>query len=221
MADVVILIPVLRRPHRVRPVLESALASTDRARVLFVATRGDTEEIQAIEDAGADLLLVKQIGYPQKINQGVAATDEPLVFLGADDLHFHPGWLEAAEEHISSRTPRVGVVGTQDLCNGRVLKGEHATHMLVTRWYCEQGTIDDPARVLHEGYLHEFVDDEFVATAKHRGAWAFAHDSVVEHLHPDAGKASPTDALYSDRPRRMYYGRRVYRRREHLWTPST
>lgn len=215
-ADVVVLIPVLRRPHRVQPVLDSVMASTDRARVLFIATRGDEAEIQAAQDAGAELLLVNQMEYAPKINQGVRETSEPLVFLGADDLHFHPGWLEAAEALLSDT---VGLVGTQDQCNGRVIRGEHATHMLLARWYCELGTIDEPGKVLHEGYLHEWVDDECVATARHRGAWAFADDSIVEHLHPDVLKA-PVDALYADRRRRMWYGRRIFDRRKHLWTPE-
>jgi hypothetical protein len=148
-----------------------------------------------------------------KINAGVRATRAPLLMFGADDLAFHPGWLPAAQRLMS---PTVGVVGTQDLCNPRVIRGEHATHCLVARWYTRLGSIDNPRQVLHEGYVHEFVDDEFVATARHRGAFAFAHDSIVEHLHPDAGKA-PMDDLYAARRPRMRAGRDVFRHRQHLW----
>jgi hypothetical protein len=46
------------------------------------------------------------------------------------------------------------------------MAGRHSTHSLVTRDYVERfGTIDEAGVVLHEGYPHEFVDDEFVQTA--------------------------------------------------------
>ena len=41
-AELVILVPVLRRPHNVRPLLESVRATTPGARVLFIADPGDT-----------------------------------------------------------------------------------------------------------------------------------------------------------------------------------
>jgi len=141
-------------------------------------------------------------------------TDEPLLFFGADDLHFHPGWLDAARAEFR---PGIGVVGTQDLCNRRVLRGEHATHFLVTREYAELPLIDGGRGPLCEEYPHEFVDDELVGTARHRGAWAFAAGSVVEHLHPDAGKA-PSDELYAAQAERMRRGRPIFNKRRALWT---
>ena len=152
--------------------------------------------------------------YAEKINRGVDLTSEPLLFLGADDLDFRSGWLEAALARLADG---IGVVGTNDLCNPRVIAGEHSTHSLVTREYAALGTIDEPGKLLHEGYPHEFVDDEFVETAKFRGAYAHAGDAIVEHLHPMAGKA-PTDALYSAQRRRMCKGRPIYAKRRSLWT---
>lgn len=215
--ELAILVPVLRRPHRVRPLLDSIEAATPAARVLFIADPDDHAEIAAVgaaqEVPGIDLLILAG-NYAQKINAGVRHTTEPLIFLGADDLHFHPGWLEGAKRRLSSP---VGVVGTNDLCNPRVIAGEHATHFLVARWYAELGTIDEPGKLLHEGYPHEYVDNELIGTAKHRGAYAHAADSLVEHLHPLAGKA-PMDDLYAAARRRMRHGQRLYQRRRRLWT---
>lgn len=151
--------------------------------------------------------------YARKINLAVQQTDEELVFLGADDLHFHPGWLDKAKAELR---PPVGVVGTNDLCNKRTATGDLATHSLVTREYAARGTIDDPTKLLHEGYPHEYVDQEFTETAKARGAFAHAPESIVEHLHPQAGKA-PMDELYAGQKPRMKQGYRVYRARRHLW----
>ena len=210
-----VLVPVLRRPHRVAPLLDSL----DGQRTLFICSPDDIEEQAAVKAAGADMIVIDrppQPGdYARKIQAGYEATDEPLVFLGADDLCFHSGWLDAARAKL---TEGVGVVGTNDLGSKRVMAGNHATHSLVTRDYVERhGTIDQPGQVLHEGYPHEFVDDEFVQTAMFRDAWAFAVDSHVEHLHPNWNKA-PTDPLYDQQRRRMDRGRRLYKRRQHLWT---
>jgi hypothetical protein len=71
--------------------------------------------------------------------------------------------------------------------------------------------------VLFEGYPHEYVDDEFVGTARKRGAWAFAADSHVEHLHPSWGKA-PMDPMYAAQRKRMTAGAMIYRSRRPLWT---
>lgn len=211
---VVILVPVLRRPHRVRPLLDSVERATPQPhRVVFIPDPDDVTEIVELEAQQAEFMSVAG-NYSVKINAGIRATDEPLIFIGADDLDFKPGWLEAAAALLDDR---IAVVGTQDLCNPRVIAGQHATHFLVARWYVEEcGTIDEPGKLLHEGYPHEYTDDELIGTARKRGAWAFAADSVVEHLHPLAGKA-PNEGLYLDARRRLAQGRPIYNRRRHLW----
>jgi glycosyltransferase involved in cell wall biosynthesis len=213
---VAILVPVLNRPHRVEPLLDSIARATPNPHVvLFICDPGDRAEQDAIAAAGG-WMISPGGNYASKINAGIRATSEPLIFTGADDLDFHPGWLKHASALMSDT---IGVVGTNDLCNPRVIDGEHSTHSLVARWYAQLGTIDEPdsGKLLHEGYPHEFVDDELIATAKHRGAYAHAHRAVVEHLHPDAGKA-PTDALYEGRRRRMRRGRVIFHERSALWT---
>lgn len=221
MAGVVVIFPVLRRPHRVFPLLESLAKSVppgESYRPLFVCTRGDDDEIGKVLESGADHLIVDERArgdYAWKVNEAYRLTAEPFLFLGADDLFFHWGWLGKALDRMAD--PSVGVVGTNDLGNARVMRGEHSTHSLVRRSYCDEfGTIDERRKVLHEGYPHEYVDDEFIGTAKHRGAYAHAGDSLVEHLHPNWGKGE-TDALYEQQHPRMRLGRKVYWRRNHLW----
>jgi len=209
---VAILVPVLGRPHNVKPLLDSIRETTPRARVLFICDPGDDAEMEAIKAEGGEYIVVKG-NYAKKINEGVRQTTEPLILQAADDLKFHPEWLERAKERISDG---VGVVGTNDLSSKRVMAGTHATHALFTREYVQRGTIDDPTKVLHEGYPHEFVDDEFIETAKKRNAFVHAPDSVVEHLHPYAGKA-PLDELYSKAGRRMLIGRVRFLWRRRLW----
>lgn len=215
-----IVVPVLRRPHRVEPLFASIVEATPEPhRVLFVGTEGDTAQLDAVRSVGADLEVLppNPVGdYARKINRALAISDEPYLFTGADDLRFHPGWLTAALRPMAD--PRIGIVGTQDLApTERARTGQHATHFLVRRTYAlERGTIDERGKIFHEGYPHEYVDDELVGTARKRGAWAFAGDAVVEHLHPHWGKAD-TDALYDAQAERMAAGRKIYRRRRWLW----
>ena len=211
-ADLAILVPVLNRPHRVAPTLESAQAATPNAAVLFIADPDDDDELLALKQAGARY-MIRAGNYAEKINYAAAHFDRPMLLLGADDLHFHVGWFERAARRLKGD---VAVVGTNDLCNRRTQTGELATHPLVARWYLDVGTADETGKLLHEGYRHEFVDQEFTETALARGVYAHATDAIVEHLHPDAGKA-PMDSLYAARPARMRQGRKLYRRRRPLW----
>lgn len=204
-----ILVPVLNRPHRVEPLLESIRRATPDAEVLFLASPADEAEIAALSEAGQGFRVIFVNGnYAQKINVGVRSTSAAHLFIGADDLDFRPGWFEAA------KIIEAGVVGVNDLIPRQ---RDHTTHFLVTREYAQRGTIDEPDKLLHEGYQHEFVDDEFVATARHRGAYAYAPHAVVEHLHPMVGKA-PVDNLYAGIAPRMRFGRKHFARRKHLWT---
>lgn len=217
-ALVAILIPVLHRPWRVPLVLASITdATTEPHEVWFIGSPDEHAEREAVKAAGGAWMQVavgrSRGDYARKINLGLQTTSAPYVFLGADDLAFHPGWLEAA---LGKMGGKIGVVGTNDLGNQRVIAGEHATHSLVSRKYARQGTIDDKTKLLHEGYPHEFVDDEFVETARSRDAFAHAADSIVEHLHPHWGKA-PSDHIYAAAPERLRVGRRLYRERCSLW----
>ena len=223
-----IIIPVLGRPHRARLVFDSIEDNTPEPhRVLFVANESDTDEIEAVRAIpGAGLMVMegrhrpvdweRQPGdWARKINRAYRESTEPLLFLGADDLLFHPEWLFHARKELRRG---IGVVGTNDLGSPRVMAGLHATHVLVTRAYADRyGTVDGPGRVLTEIYPHEFVDDELVGTAKMRGAWAFAFNSHVEHLHPSWGKASRNDPIYQLQRQRMKVGRYLYDQRKGLW----
>ena len=216
--SVAILVPALRRPHRVAPLLENvAKATAVPHRVVFICSPEDEAEQAAVVAAGADMLVLDRPcgagDYARKINHGHRNTTESFLLFGADDLRFRSSWFERAVERMVGH---VGVVGTNDLGNSKVIAGEHATHPLVARWYADLGTVDDPAGPLHEGYDHNFVDNEFVETAKARQAWAFAPDSVVEHLHPSWSKAD-WDDVYERGQSGWHTDRRLFTKRARKW----
>lgn len=216
-ADLIVLVPVLGRPDTFAPLLESLQATTPGASVLWLATAGYRATLTELDrlDQRVEIVGWRSTGdYARKINHGVRVTDQPLIFMGACDLRFHAGWFEHAVDCLSDR---IQVVGTNDLGNLRTVKGNHSTHSLLTRQYARLGTIDDPTRVLHEGYVHEFVDDEFVGTAKYRAAFQHCPESEVEHLHPMWHREIPWDDSYRGQADRMRKSRPLYRNRRRMW----
>lgn len=221
MMDLSILIPVLRRPQNIQPLVESAMKNTGVSfNLLFIASPNDHQEISELNNQEIAYITMgasyeNNGDYARKLNQGFRTVESEWYFLGADDLRFHPGWFESAMETYNNT--KACVIGTNDLGNPSVMQGQHATHSLVLRDYVlECGTIDEPGKILHEGYRHNFVDSELVETAKWRSAWAFARESVVEHLHPDWQKGS-LDPVYQLGRSGWATDERYFEQRKRLW----
>lgn len=217
MSDVAILVPVLGREYLLEPLLES-IHNTCDASVYFATTRADTkprEELKRLGYSFVDITRKPMGDYARKINNLAKRCDEPYLFLGATDLIFHEYWMEKA---LAKTSDKIHVVGTNDMGNKKVLRGQHSTHTLVSRKYMQDyGLIDKKGLILNEEYPHEFVDDELVQTAQYRGMFAMARNSLVEHIHPMWGKAE-WDAGYLAGDSRYLAGRRIFRQRKKLWT---
>lgn len=208
---VAILVPVLNRPQNVKPLLESIQQSTPEPyRVLFICDPGDRAQQDAIAAEGG-WMISPGGSYAAKINAGVEATDEPLLFIGADDLRFRARWLENAVTKI----PGAQVVGVND-CIHRPRRPQHATHFLMTREYAERPCLDGTPGPLALAYRHSFVDDELIATATKRGVYAYAPRSRVAHLHPMANTA-PDDATYRRGRAHFRSDARLFTQRSRLW----
>lgn len=196
--EVDVIVPVLHRPQNIAPFMQSLRASTGLATAWFVVEDGDDEVANEVLRCGGRVMsysgsFAKKVNYAyEQLDTGAAA---PWVFLAGDDVRFRPGWLDHALE--VARRYKAQVVGTNDLANPRVMRGEHATHMLISRAYIDEhgASWDGAGVVCHEGYRHWFVDDEIVTAAKKRGVFQVALASEVEHLHPMVGKA-PNDDIY-------------------------
>jgi hypothetical protein len=241
-ADLAIVIPLFKRTKNIARVYGSAMKATPEARVLFVASEHDHEVRDALESFCLEHEIIPGTGgeggdYARKINCGYRATTQPLIFTGADDLVFHDGWYEAARALISMGTEstqvltggatltgpfellhnHVGVVGTRDLCNGRTMDGSHSTHSLVARWYARQGgAIDESDCIYHEGYAHEYCDDELVAVAKKRESYAHSFGPPVEHIHM-LRDPSLDDEVYQHGRSRTRLSRRTFIMRSRFW----
>lgn len=206
MSKIAVIVPVLNRPERVEPLVKSFHASCTReqASLFFIAQQNDVNEIEALRRLPLiidDPSLVKpriacvfviqeKRSWAKKINVGLHTSTSPWILCGADDLNFIPGWVEALEPYMADEG--AGVIGTSDL--GQASFVRKSCHPLVRRAYAiAEGTIDERNKVVHEGYDHNFPDTEMELTAIKRGAYRFASECVIEHLHPLTGKAKIDD----------------------------
>ena len=212
----VVVIPSRERPERLEPLAQAFRDTTPEHRMVFVVDPDDLPSQEAARCAGSLWVTNKRLTYPKKVNRGIEATTEPFILVGADDIRPHEGWFEAASALLDEE---VGMVATNDLGNEYVMDGELATHPLIARWYFEMGTADGPG-LYHEGYWHNGADLEASETARARGAFAYAADSVVEHLHPNYGKAE-IDATYMQggfHEAKRRYDEALIAKRRKLWT---
>lgn len=204
---VTIIIPVLNRPKNVKPLIESYLKNSpiDKTEMLFVTSSFCVEEIDEIKKYSGPITIaiapddVKS--WAKRINWGInySKTNTRLsntsswILCGADDIVFHKDWFDVAKR---GSTNFVGILGTNDLGNPACTSGSHSTHPIVSRQYIEEfGTLDEKGKLCYEGYIHNYVDAEMVATARKRKMWKPLLDCIIEHNHP-AWKKGTWDEIY-------------------------
>lgn len=195
-----ILCPVLGRPERTDPFVQSLAANTvNPYRLVFLCTPRDIEKIHSCKDHGEIRIMrwpAREADFAKKINYGFEQTENEWVMVGADDLSFGPNW--DSEAIACSKRSRRRVIGTNDLHNPLVKRGRLSTHPFFHRSYIEEwgsGTVDKTGAIFCELYDHQYVDNEFCDTAMARREWVFCRRSIVEHLHPH-WKLAPVDATY-------------------------
>lgn len=215
-----ILIPSYGRAEKARRAVNNVIKNTVHPyEIIFIVEPKQLQEYVAeLEDM--DVLIVansRSRNYAGAINSAVEWADGDFLFMGSDDLNFHPGWESVALATMNA-LDNIKVVGTNDLFNNYVLQGVHATHYLVEQKYIQDigGVVDgERGHVLFEGYDHNYTDTEFIGTAKARAVFAPCLGSVVEHIgwttgdFQDETKAKTNLKLDDDS--------RLYQSRQHLW----
>jgi glycosyltransferase involved in cell wall biosynthesis len=103
------------------------------------------------------------------------STGDPVV-LTADDVVFHPGWIEAALEALEQFPGGWGFVGLNDGHWGADL----STHYLMSRRLITEvfGGV-----VAWECYLHSFQDREANARAQAAGRYVWCGQARITHRH--------------------------------------
>ena len=86
---------------------------------------------------------------------------------------------------------------TSNTLDGSGSTADFSPHVLIASGYiAERGASWDGAGIVcHEGYRHNYVDNEIVTVAKQRRVWAMCRTSMVEHIHP-AWRKGEWDDVY-------------------------
>jgi hypothetical protein len=187
-----VIVPAMKaRPEKLAVLVESLRASTGLARLIIVVE----DEEHAGLAGGFGETVVFPGSFARRVNHAYQFTSAPWVQVVGEDVRFHPGWLDH-QQHVA-RLYGAKVVGSNDLANERVIRGEHATHWMLARDYVDEvgASWDGPGLIAHEGYRHWYVDDEIVGAARQRGVFQMALGAKIEHLHPMVGKAE-MDEVY-------------------------
>ena len=208
---IAIFIPTLFRPHNVERVIDSIRNTTDIPyEIYLMCPKDDFETISVIEKFGCkywtdegDMRFVKRIQFMYE------NTDEEWFLTGADDLVFQPFWFEQAIEYMDSAS----VISFDDQCNPNL----PGTNFLIKREYIEKysGVVDSPNTVFHQGYYHNYCDNELVAVASRRGQFAKSQ-GIIKHYHPTVDRA-PWDGVYMMAQSYMIDDANLFASREKLW----
>ena len=209
--ELCVAIPTMR-PKRIRRLVDNLVARTPIfPKIVIISHLPEVFEQTADQNVTTwdDGPEVHSFGH--RINAMFERTTEPYFFMGADDVWFQPRWYEVARSYMDS-IPGGGVVAVNDLWNGS------GTLALIARSYIEEcdGTMDGTGPVIHRGFAHSFSETELFDTAKARGRFAYARESIVEHVHPYAGK-SEWDDVYTLGYSTSAQDEALFKSRQHLW----
>lgn len=218
MTDLALIIPTFRRAAKLGPLLENIAETTSTPhRVYLVVENKDRETVEMVRQLEGDFIPVfgDHGGCAASTNAGYRASCEPYFLFCNDDVRFTEDWDLCALEKMK---PPVQVVGINQG------DGRTESFALIARDYIEQhsGVFDRPNTVMHP-YRSQFCDDELADTAKARGVWAAAADSVIQHLHWTMGLSEMDDnyrlAVAAFREDQATYMERK-RQRERAWAAA-
>lgn len=205
---IAIFTPSLNRPHRLKELVENIRQTTTVPFKLYFVV-SDEESVNILDSLGVSFWVDEGGTWIERNNFMYEKTDEPYIFLGSDDLRYHPNWdIEALKvmEEVD------GVVPVNDKHN------PNGTSALISRNYIDtmSGCIDAKGVIAYPEYQHNYADTELFETAKSRERFRYAINSVVEHLH-HAAKKAPIDDTYKKSDKTILKDKKLYDSRKHLW----
>lgn len=184
------IIPSRGRPAQLRRCVDQFFDTAHGHNIACLAVLdGDVDEsFMALNDSLARLAFNETpIGAVAGWNIGLKLMHDADAFIpGADDLVWHPGWLDAALEALQILPNHQGLVGFNDLDR----TDQMATHFMITR----QCIIDVMGGVLAiPAYHHYWTDPEMNARAMLASCYIWCKEAVVEHRSAMNGKAAEDD----------------------------
>lgn len=185
---VAIIIPTYHRSHMMRKNVDNIYDASGRENVdvVFVVENDDKESISVGHELDALVLINQRTrGYAGANNTAARVLTHNYFYTANDDFLFHENWLPPMMKLAGS----FGIVSPNDLGNPMVMSGIMGTSFLVSRRYLPMACADSSGDLFHEGYIHNFCDNEMTATAISNNEFVYCPESIVEHLHPSFNKA--------------------------------
>lgn len=210
MSDLAVIVPTVNRHGMLAALVENIHDTTHTPHTVYLVM--EYWDADSIETAGP-LDTVDVIGQygsnAAAVNAGYWASNELFAAIVNDDCRFVDGWDVRALAHFS---PTVHIVGINQG------DGRCTSFSMVRRSYIEEhsGVFDRPNTLYHE-YVSQYPDTEFAEYAQHRGVWADAPDSVIEHVHWVFGKADPNHPNYVKARETFAGDHEAYLQRRRQW----
>lgn len=214
-----IVIPTFGRAGKLDDVAANIMATTpaDSFEIVFVVDISDEDSVLIASSVHAPSrsVIISERGYPVASNRGYENSTADLVAIVNDDCLFHDNWFDALMEKID---PAYGVYGTNDLSPLSVTRN-NTTQPVVAHWYIDQfgGAWDEPGKLYHERYWHNFCETELWYLACQRERAIFVDNCVIEHIHPDWGKAELDETYRKHAKQNWNYDEELFRQRKALW----
>lgn len=185
-----VIVPSARRPGSARRLAGKFLdTAADSAAALILAVDDDDPELpgyRAVRDAHPWIRLREIKDSPHRIGPIINAVAAELLdgehppdfigFMGDDHLPRTRGWVQELTAELRARP---GVAYGNDL---------HQRDALPTACIISAPLADALGYLVPPGMGHLFLDDFWKRLGEHTHL-AYRDDVIVEHLHPDAGKA--------------------------------
>jgi hypothetical protein len=186
VGELLVILPVRGRPASL-PRFTEAFGATARTADLLVVMDADDRSYDGL-DVDASVRVAPRKPTGPKVN-AAAADHAPgyraVMFAGDDNVCVTPGWDEILLAALDGMGG-TGVVWADDLSGHRDLPCSamlSSDIVLALGWMCLPGT------------AHFFVDNAWRDLGAGAGCLKRCDDAVIEHRHPDYGKA-PRDELY-------------------------
>jgi hypothetical protein len=177
-----ILLATADRPEMAEAFAKSLMETTEGHQMeLVAAVDGDIRTAELLWALQPELQVVVDYredhrGCSKAWNDALARAAGSHLVLAADDLHFEPGWLDAALAKLAEFPEGWGMVGFNDGHWG----AELSTHYLMSRRFVIEvlGGV-----VAWDCYGHSFNDTETNERARRADRYAWAEDAHVHHAH--------------------------------------
>jgi hypothetical protein len=189
VTDLAVIVPTVKRADMLEALVFNIHEVTQTKHRIYLVLESDDEESLKVAKGLDSVDVVGEYGSnATAVNGGYRASKEPFLAIVNDDCLFHRGWDLAALKYFSDDVHVVGLNQGDGTCK---------CFFMVRRSYIEEhsGVFDKPNTLFHT-YASQFPDTEFAEYAQHRGVWAEAQDSLVEHMHWTFGKGDANHPNY-------------------------